>query len=101
MLDRDRDPVFQRDNWTCQFCGIDLLSDVRLFVTARKDHLLPKHKRGPDGPANRVASCCGCDALKAGRGDGTLPEARRIVAKRWQLAEAEYHRVRQTVRGES
>ena len=95
MLDRDpaTDEVLRRDDFHCVYCGADLLADVRSFVLIVRDHLRPRGKHGSDREANRVASCAACDRLKGGRGDGTLAEARRIVAKRWQLAEAEFARV--------
>jgi len=103
MLNHDAvtDEVLRRDDFRCVYCDCDLLADVRAFVLIVRDHLQPRHREGSNGVANRVASCAACDCLKAGRGDGTLPEARRIVALRWQRAEEEFARVRDAVRGES
>lgn len=101
MIERDplADAVLVRDDFRCQYCGVDLLSDVRLFIGMVRDHLLPRHRNGPGVVENLVTACAACDRLKAGRGDGRLEDARRIVEKRWQLARKEFERVRGAVRG--
>jgi len=52
--------VFERDGFTCQFCGQTLVP-AELTI----DHLVPLSKGGLDEPTNYVTSCRPCNELKA------------------------------------
>lgn len=54
--------LFNRDNWTCQYCGRDLTSE-----TATVDHVIPKSRGGRKTWKNCVTSCKPCNKRKANR----------------------------------
>lgn len=55
-----RREVFQRDNYTCQYCG-------RHFSDLTVDHVLPRHLGGEHTWTNVVAACPSCNHRKGGR----------------------------------
>jgi len=61
-----RREVFQRDRFTCQYCGVQG-KDLTL------DHVMPRHRGGKHTWENLVAACKSCNHRKAGR---TPAEAR-------------------------
>ena len=54
------DPVLLRTDFRCAFCGVDLLSDLDLFVSYVRDHLIPRSAGGPNHHENLVAACAAC-----------------------------------------
>lgn len=57
-----RHNVFERDNNTCQYCGIEFeRSDLNL------DHVLPRHRGGETSWENIVCSCIPCNTRKGSR----------------------------------
>ena len=59
--------LFERDNWTCAYCGKSLnIKNVTV------DHILPKSRGGSNSWHNCVTSCVTCNYEK---GDKTLGEA--------------------------
>ena len=61
-----RKEVFQRDRYTCQYCGAQG-RDLTL------DHVIPRHRGGKHTWENLVTACKACNHRKAGR---TPAEAR-------------------------
>lgn len=57
--------VFERDNFTCQYCGRTIHDKVKLVV----DHVFPKSAGGPDDMDNLVTACEECNI---GKGDRLL-----------------------------
>lgn len=77
-----RDSLLLRDDFTCQYCGRDLLADFESFVMYARDHITPRAYGGRDGNYNRVVSCGPCDRLKASAPTQGLHEAKQVVARR-------------------
>jgi hypothetical protein len=57
-----RREIFERDHWTCQYCGDPLTPD-----TASLDHLIPQCKNGESTKENLRACCLICNSLKSGK----------------------------------
>lgn len=57
---RTRYEVFERDGYTCQYCGAKA-SDVELHV----DHIVPVSKGGGNGLDNLVTACATCNLGKS------------------------------------
>ena len=57
-----RKALFNRDDWQCQYCGIDLDDD-----TVTIDHIIPKTRGGPRSWKNCVTSCKRCNMKKGSR----------------------------------
>ncbi len=59
---KNRFLVFQRDNFTCIYCGRNVNEDkIKLVI----DHLMPKALGGSDSLSNYVTSCVECNSGKA------------------------------------
>lgn len=52
--------IFRRDNYTCQYCGIQT---SKLTI----DHVTPRHLGGAHTWKNLVAACPGCNHKKGGK----------------------------------
>jgi 5-methylcytosine-specific restriction endonuclease McrA len=55
-----RREVFNRDRYTCQYCG-------RQTRELTLDHVIPRHRRGRHDWENLVSACKSCNHRKAGR----------------------------------
>lgn len=64
-LKLSRRAVFRRDNFTCQYCG---LQSNHLTI----DHIIPRHRGGAHVWENVVSACPPCNRHKGGK---TLEEA--------------------------
>lgn len=54
--------LLQRDNWSCQYCGIMVYHD-----TYTKDHVIPRCQGGKSTSDNLVICCLLCNSKKADR----------------------------------
>jgi len=68
-----RDNVFQRDSYTCQYCGKHF--EARHLNI---DHVIPRDKGGPTSWENVVTSCVPCNSRKANK----LPHIARMIPMR-------------------
>lgn len=60
--------IFERDNFTCQYCGRNVKEDkVKLVI----DHKVPKKRGGTDKFDNLITCCFDCNAGKRDRLDNT------------------------------
>ena len=66
-----RQNIFKRDQYCCQYCGIDLNNK-----DATVDHVIPKCKGGSSTWINMVASCRACNLFK---GSKTPKEAKMVL----------------------
>jgi hypothetical protein len=57
-----RRELFERDHWTCQYCGQKLNPD-----TATLDHYVPQSKGGGNTKENLRTCCLLCNSIKSGR----------------------------------
>lgn len=57
---RVRFEIFERDGFTCQYCGAKA-PDVELHV----DHIVPVSKGGTNDPGNLVTACARCNLGKS------------------------------------
>ena len=54
--------VYQRDRWTCVYCGFDGRSfDSWMQLTL--DHIFPQHQGGDNTPNNLVSCCTSCNSI--------------------------------------
>jgi 5-methylcytosine-specific restriction endonuclease McrA len=54
--------VYARDNFTCQYCRMQFMSEDLTF-----DHVIPQSKGGKTCWENIVAACVSCNRIKANR----------------------------------
>lgn len=57
-----RNQLFERDKWTCRYCGERVSAE-----NATLDHLVPISKGGSDAPENLATCCLICNAIKSGK----------------------------------
>lgn len=67
---RKRFSVFQRDGFTCQYCG-RRPPDVMLQV----DHIVPSSKGGSDDTTNLITSCFDCNSGKSDTSLDAVPDS--------------------------
>ena len=67
-----RREVFQRDRYTCQYCGVRG-KDLTI------DHVIPRHRGGKHTWDNLVSACRSCNHRKGGK---TLEEAKMTLLRR-------------------
>jgi len=58
----NRTKIFERDNYTCHYCGSKVTKD-----NATLDHIVPSSRGGDNSKENLVTSCLDCNAIKSGR----------------------------------
>ncbi len=71
QLKLSRRAVFRRDNFTCQYCG---LQSHHLTI----DHIIPRHRGGKHTWENVVSACPQCNRRKGGK---TLEEAHMTLRR--------------------
>jgi len=60
--DDKRKEIFERDNWTCQYCGQIVNQD-----NATLDHFIPQHAGGKHTKSNLRTCCIMCNSIKSGK----------------------------------
>lgn len=61
LLQKSRWKIFNRDSFTCQYCGKNPTDDgVKLHV----DHIKPKSKKGSERSSNLITACSDCNHEK-------------------------------------
>jgi len=73
FTDQTRQEIYERDNYTCQYCGADLSTNPR---TLSIDHIIPLTKKGTHQKTNLVTACKSCNLKKKNK---TLEEARMAL----------------------
>jgi hypothetical protein len=68
-----RSKIFERDNWTCQYCGDKVTND-----NASIDHYVPQSKGGNHSKANLRTCCFVCNSIKSGK---SFEEAAPFILK--------------------
>lgn len=61
MNNRLRFQIFERDNFTCQYCGRNVKKHKAVLVV---DHIIPKKKGGSDDMSNLITACIICNSGK-------------------------------------
>ena len=80
--------IFERDKFTCQYCGLNASKDFEIWWTANLniDHIKPKKHGGLDHSDNLVVACRACNLYKGDSDCNSIEEARVIVAKKKEKA---------------
>lgn len=65
--------LFERDKWTCQYCGEDVTKE-----NASLDHYVPQSKGGGHSKENLRTCCLVCNSIKSGK---SFEEAAPLILK--------------------
>ena len=68
--------LFERDKWTCQYCGTTVTSD-----NSTLDHYVPQSKGGSHSKENLRTCCLICNSIKSGK---SFEEAAPLILKSMQ-----------------
>ena len=88
--------VWLRDNFICQYCGLDLKLDYAEHILNPTkggyitiDHVIPKYKGGGNSMSNLVTACLGCNNEKGERERPTTEKKVNGKVKRIRKKEAD------------
>lgn len=86
--------IFERDKFTCQYCGLDASRNFDTWWTANMniDHVVPKKHGGEKNSQNLVVACRACNLYKGSTPCSSIEEAREIVNKKRAQAEKWYRK---------
>src|SRR5260370_37638564 len=78
--------ILERDNYVCQYCGLDGHASFENALAMRVDFIVPRARKGKKDPSNLVACCTPCNTIKGTRVYASFDEAKAfILAQREQL----------------
>ncbi|PYU48219.1 MAG: hypothetical protein DMG48_20760 [Acidobacteria bacterium] len=74
--------ILERDDYRCQYCGLDGRASFENALTMRVDFVVPRARKGKKEPSNLVACCTPCNTIKGTRVYGNFEEAKAFVLKK-------------------
>ena len=87
--------ILKRDQYRCQYCGLDGLASFENALSLSVDFVFPRARKGKKDPKNLVACCKPCNAIKGTRVYPNFDEAKKFVLsnreelrKSWQAKTA-------------
>jgi 5-methylcytosine-specific restriction endonuclease McrA len=87
--------ILERDQYRCQYCGLDGLSSFENSLVMTVDFIHPRARKGKKDPANLVTACRPCNVIKGERMYRDLEHAKSYVLqkrdelrKEWEATKA-------------
>src|SRR5712692_7832597 len=81
--------ILERDNYVCQYCGLDGRTSFENALSMRVDFVVPRARKGKKDPSNLVACCTPCNTIKGTRVYASFEEAKaHVLARREELRKA-------------
>ena len=79
-----RQDIYERDHYTCQYCGWCGATSFEQWQLGwfAIDHIVPQAHGGTDDPSNLVVACHRCNSMKGQEKCSSVEEGRRIIAKK-------------------
>ena len=74
--------ILERDQYRCQYCGLDGLSSFEDSLIMTVDFIHPRAKKGKKAPANLVTACRPCNVIKGHRTFADFEAAKAYVLER-------------------
>lgn len=82
--------VFTRDQFQCQYCGLDGLHQFTNWMVLTVDHVHPHSHGGARKMDNLVTCCQPCNVIKGKRLFKTVEDAKAFVMKKRKEWEHQY-----------
>ena len=73
--------ILKRDQYRCQYCGLDGSASFDNALAMSVDFVLPRARKGKKVPHNLVACCRSCNLIKGKRVFHNFDEAKQYVLK--------------------
>jgi 5-methylcytosine-specific restriction endonuclease McrA len=73
--------ILERDDYRCQYCGLDGRASFENALVMRVDFVVPRARKGKKDPGNLVACCTPCNTIKGTRVYPNFEAARDFVLK--------------------
>ena len=81
--------ILERDDYICQYCGLDGRASFENALAMRVDFVVPRARKGKKHPSNLVACCTPCNTIKGTRVYANFDEAKAyVLARRAELRNA-------------
>ena len=81
--------ILERDNYVCQYCGLDGRASFENALVMRVDFVLPRARKGKKQPENLVACCAPCNTIKGTKVYASFDDAKaQVLARREDLRKA-------------
>jgi len=74
--------ILERDDYRCQYCGLDGRASFENALAMRVDFVVPRARKGKKEPSNLVACCTPCNTIKGTRVYANFGEAKAFVLKK-------------------
>jgi len=74
--------ILERDDYRCQYCGLDGRASFENALVMRLDFVFPRARKGKKEPSNLVACCTPCNTIKGTRVYANFEEAKTFVLKK-------------------
>ena len=73
--------ILERDDYRCQYCGLDGRTSFENALVMRVDFVHPRARKGKKDPSNLVACCTACNTIKGTKVYPSFDEAKAFVLK--------------------
>jgi 5-methylcytosine-specific restriction endonuclease McrA len=78
--------ILERDNYVCQYCGLDGRASFENALILRVDFVVPRARKGKKDPGNLVACCAPCNIIKGTKVYAGFDAAKaHVLAKREEM----------------
>jgi 5-methylcytosine-specific restriction endonuclease McrA len=74
--------ILERDNFVCQYCGLDGRASFENALVMRVDFVMPRARKGKKEPGNLVACCTPCNTIKGTRVYASFDDAKKYILER-------------------
>jgi 5-methylcytosine-specific restriction endonuclease McrA len=74
--------ILERDNFVCQYCGLDGRASFENALIMRVDFVVPRARKGKKTASNLVACCVPCNTIKGKRVYASIDKAKADVLTR-------------------
>jgi 5-methylcytosine-specific restriction endonuclease McrA len=73
--------ILERDDYRCQYCGLDGRASFENALVMRVDFVHPRARKGKKDPSNLVACCASCNTIKGKKVYANFDAAKSFVLK--------------------